>query len=108
MCSYPPPGNVFGRKHLSQAWNKLHDEMKIYAGYFRFIVVLALVAARAVLFQEISLSSSRAAAFNMSAALVPQSCHSLNHSELGSDYSITGSDSREFSWDLRCFTRDFY
>eukprot|EP00913_Durusdinium_trenchii_P027530 g25820.t1 len=51
------------------AWNKLHDEMKIYAGYFRFIVVLALVAARAVLFQEISLSSSRAAAFNMSAAL---------------------------------------
>ena len=27
-------------------WSKLHDEMKIYAGYFRFLTVLALVIAR--------------------------------------------------------------
>eukprot|EP00439_Symbiodinium_sp_Y106_P040873 s3680_g5.t1 len=30
------------------SWTKLHDEIKVYLGYFRFIPVLALVAARAV------------------------------------------------------------
>ncbi|CAE7616467.1 unnamed protein product [Symbiodinium sp. CCMP2592] len=30
------------------AWTKLHDEIKIYLGYFRFIPVLALVVARAI------------------------------------------------------------
>ena len=30
------------------AWTKLHDEMKVYLGYFKFIPVLALVAARAI------------------------------------------------------------
>lgn len=48
------------------AWSKLHDEMKIYGGYFRFIVVLSLVLARALVYQEAS--TGRSPSFNTSAA----------------------------------------
>mmetsp|Transcript_104882 Transcript_104882/g.249704 ORF Transcript_104882/g.249704 Transcript_104882/m.249704 type:complete len:676 (+) Transcript_104882:52-2079(+) len=50
------------------SWSKLHDELKIYGGYFRFIVPLALIAARALLFQDLRVTGPRAPAFNLSGA----------------------------------------
>ncbi|CAE7771927.1 unnamed protein product [Symbiodinium sp. CCMP2592] len=50
------------------SWSKLHDELKIYGGYFRFIVPLALIAARALLFQDLRVTGAKAPAFNLSGA----------------------------------------
>eukprot|EP00913_Durusdinium_trenchii_P001275 g1174.t1 len=33
-------------------WSKFHDELKIYCGYYRFVLVLALVAVRAMMYQS--------------------------------------------------------
>ena len=63
------------------AWNKLHDETKIYAGYFRFIVLVALVVARALIYQEFSLSSSRFPSFNISASLALLAMLIMEHLE---------------------------
>ncbi|CAK9094342.1 Uncharacterized protein SCF082_LOCUS44348 [Durusdinium trenchii] len=51
------------------AYSKLHDETKIYVGYFRFPCILALISARAIVYQDLSFSGSQAAAYNQSAAL---------------------------------------
>ena len=50
-------------------YGKLHDEIKIYVGYFRFPVVIALVVARAIVYQEMSFAGLHSPAFNQSAAL---------------------------------------
>ncbi|CAE7628879.1 unnamed protein product, partial [Symbiodinium necroappetens] len=49
-------------------WSKLHDDVKIYAGYFRFIAVVSLVCARAIYYEDISFDGPKAPAFNFSAA----------------------------------------
>ncbi|CAK9043240.1 unnamed protein product [Durusdinium trenchii] len=51
------------------AYGKLHDEIKIYAGYFRFPVVISLVIARAIVHQDLSLDGPKSFCFNASAAL---------------------------------------
>ena len=51
------------------AFSKLHDEAKIYVGYFRFITILAMIVARAIAHQDLDSSSSLSAFFNESAAL---------------------------------------
>ena len=53
---------------LPTGWAKLHDEVKIYAGYFRFVVPLTLVAARGIIYGDIVLEGPKAPAFNTSAA----------------------------------------
>ena len=50
------------------SWTKLHDEMKVYCGYIRFIEPLALAASRAMVYRDISLTGPNAPAFNPSAA----------------------------------------
>ncbi|CAK8995869.1 unnamed protein product [Durusdinium trenchii] len=49
------------------AWSKLHDEVKIYGGYIRFIVPLALAASRAIYYVDISWDGPYAPIFNLSA-----------------------------------------
>jgi len=49
-------------------WSKLHDELKIYGGYFRFIPLIGLVIARYMMFGELVLDGPKAPAFNPSAA----------------------------------------
>ena len=51
------------------AWSKLHDELKIYCGYFRFATVCALVAGRAIEYGLIW-EGPRATFFNTSAMCV--------------------------------------
>ena len=51
------------------AWSKLHDEIRIYSGYLRFVVPLSLVAARALYYGGLSWAGPRAPAFNVSAAI---------------------------------------
>ena len=51
------------------AWSKLHDEIKIYGGYLRFVVPFSLVAARAMYYSDLSWAGPRAPAFNVSAAI---------------------------------------
>ena len=48
-------------------WSKLHDDVKIYAGYFRFIAVVSLVFARAIYYEDLSFDGPKAPAFNFSA-----------------------------------------
>ena len=50
-------------------WSKFHDELKIYAGYFRFVSVVSLCVARAIAF-GVKVEGSRAPAFNLSALMV--------------------------------------
>ncbi|CAK9034661.1 unnamed protein product [Durusdinium trenchii] len=64
------------RLGLKQAWilapsayGKLHDEIKIYVGYFRFPAVIALVLARLMVYQDFSLSGPTSPIFNVSAGL---------------------------------------
>eukprot|EP00435_Cladocopium_sp_Y103_P026245 s3134_g6.t1 len=64
--------NIFGVRPAQlfapKAWSQLHNEIKIYAGYFRFIVLISLVIARGMVHQDLSLNGPRAPAFNTSAA----------------------------------------
>ncbi|CAE7590622.1 unnamed protein product [Symbiodinium natans] len=53
---------------LPTGWDKLHDEVKVYGGYFRFIVVLSLAVARAIIYGDMVLEGPKAPAFNASAA----------------------------------------
>ena len=48
------------------AFNKLHDEIKFYVGYFRFLPVLAIVVARALMYGVMSLENPPS--FNLSAS----------------------------------------
>ena len=50
-------------------FGKLHDQIKIYAGYFRFPAVIALVVARLLVFQDFSLSGPSAPIFTVYAAV---------------------------------------
>ncbi|CAK9102685.1 unnamed protein product [Durusdinium trenchii] len=53
-------------------WSKFHDELKIYCGYYRFVLVLALVAVRAMMYQSFQAEGPLAPAFNVSAmVLIP-------------------------------------
>ncbi|CAE7684580.1 unnamed protein product [Symbiodinium sp. CCMP2456] len=56
-----------GSLAVPSGWTKLHDEVKIYAGYFRFIVVASLVCARAIYYGDMSFDGPKAPAFNFSA-----------------------------------------
>ena len=49
------------------AFGKLHDEIKIYAGYFRFPAIFALVLSRALVYQNLSLSGPGSPVYNASA-----------------------------------------
>ncbi|CAE7505063.1 unnamed protein product [Symbiodinium sp. CCMP2456] len=49
-------------------WSKLHDELKISGGYFRFIALIGLVIARYMMFGELVLDGPKAPGFNPSAA----------------------------------------
>eukprot|EP00434_Breviolum_minutum_P042720 symbB.v1.2.038039.t1/scaffold5791.1/size23574/1 len=51
-------------------WSKLHDEFKIYAGYFRFCSVVAICGARAINYRQLGFDTPQAATFNLSATLV--------------------------------------
>ena len=51
-------------------YSRLHDEIKIYVGYFRFANVIALVLARAIVYQDVAFSGPHSPAFTMSAALL--------------------------------------
>lgn len=51
------------------AYSKLHDETKIYAGYFRFPPILALIIARALVYQDLTFSQHLSASYNDSALL---------------------------------------
>lgn len=52
---------------VPSGWTKLHDDVKIYAGYFRFITVASLVCARAIYYGDMSFDGPKAPAFNVSA-----------------------------------------
>eukprot|EP00435_Cladocopium_sp_Y103_P046851 s1389_g13.t1 len=51
------------------AYSKLHDETKIYVGYFRFPPILALIFARALVYQDLTFSQPLSASYNDSALL---------------------------------------
>ncbi|CAK9025215.1 unnamed protein product [Durusdinium trenchii] len=51
-------------------WSKFHDELKIYCGYYRFVLVLALVAVRAMIYQSSEVDGPWAPAFNLSATVL--------------------------------------
>ena len=51
------------------SWNVLHDELKVYGGYFRFIPLLGLVVARATRYSVPSLDAPGSPAFTTSATL---------------------------------------
>eukprot|EP00435_Cladocopium_sp_Y103_P044935 s2865_g12.t1 len=49
------------------AWSKLHDEVKIYVGYIRYIIPLALAASRAIYYHDMSWDGRYMPIFNFSA-----------------------------------------
>lgn len=49
------------------AWSKLHDEVKIYVGYIRYIIPLALAASRAIYYHDISWDGPYMPIFSFSA-----------------------------------------
>lgn len=52
-------------------WSKFHDELKIYCGYYRFVLVLALCAVRAIIYRSFSaVDAPLAPAFNLSATIL--------------------------------------
>lgn len=51
------------------AFSKLHDETKVYVGYFRFTIIFAIIFARAIAYQDLTFFGSRSAFFNQSVAL---------------------------------------
>lgn len=51
-------------------WSKYHDELKIYCGYYRFVLVLALVGVRAFTYQSATVEGPYAPAFNWSATIL--------------------------------------
>ncbi|CAJ1363869.1 unnamed protein product [Effrenium voratum] len=55
------------RKVAPVDWNLIHDEVRIYGGYFRFVPILALVVARAFVYGLLPATSPRFALFNASA-----------------------------------------
>ena len=63
-CGLGVAAGLFG----VSTWVKLHDEVKIYAGYFRFIVVLALVIARAVVYGFLPFDHPQTPGFGFSAS----------------------------------------
>ncbi|CAK9109293.1 unnamed protein product [Durusdinium trenchii] len=62
------------------AWSKLHDELKVYGGYFRFAAIWALVAARAIEYGW-SMNGPKAPFFNTSAMCVLIACFILEKIE---------------------------
>ena len=55
---------IFG----SSTWVKLHNEVKIFAGYFRFVPVVAVVVSRAVTYGMKPLNDPQTPGFNVSAS----------------------------------------
>eukprot|EP00435_Cladocopium_sp_Y103_P058001 s424_g20.t1 len=66
MCSGPKAMALFG----PTGWSKYHDELKIYAGYFRFVSIIALCVARLISYGVFEVEGPKAPAFNLSALLV--------------------------------------
>lgn len=63
-------GPVAMKYFAPTGWSKLHDEFKIYAGYFRFCSVVAICGARAINYRQLGFDTPQAATFNLSATLV--------------------------------------
>lgn len=60
---------------MPSGWSKFHDEQKIYCGYFRFVFLVALAAARAIAFRsweggESFFEGPNAPIFNLSATIL--------------------------------------
>ena len=66
ICNGPKAMALFG----PTGWSKYHDELKIYAGYFRFVSVIALCVARLISYGVFEVEGSKAPAFNLSALMV--------------------------------------
>ena len=66
MCSGPKAMALFA----PTGWSKFHDELKIYAGYFRFTALVSLLIARLISYGTFQVEGPKAPAFNLSSLCV--------------------------------------
>ena len=63
-CGLSMASRLFG----VSSWVKLHDEVKVHAGYFRFIIIVALVTARAIAYGFLPFNHPQTPGFGLSAS----------------------------------------
>lgn len=66
LCGGPKAMAIFA----PTGWSKFHDELKIYAGYFRFTAIISLFVARLVSYGAVQAEDPKFPSFNFSALWV--------------------------------------